>query len=215
MTTTGLSATSTLFLNTTRDADSSTPLGNLCQCIVTLLEKKLFLIPNLKEEALALNSVTLFNQKLSTGIKTTAIFKLCELSFVPKKELNSSKTPKALFVCHLWSFIFYEPHFEIQETWRKKSLQISPITLYTEFIFNTLVLSSASAVKQQACENTKLKFGVFLLLFGNSWGFSNSSAGHYNSWLCITACCTYFAFTKHHAANKPATALGSTWCLYM
>ena len=42
-----LSAISTLFLNTSRDWDSTTSLGSLCWCITTLSEKKFFLISNL------------------------------------------------------------------------------------------------------------------------------------------------------------------------
>ena len=44
-----LSATSTLFSNTSRDGDSTASLGRLCHCLTTLLEKKFFLIfnPNL------------------------------------------------------------------------------------------------------------------------------------------------------------------------
>ena len=43
-----LSATSTQLLNTSRDSDSTTSLGSLCQCTTTLSEKKCFLISNLK-----------------------------------------------------------------------------------------------------------------------------------------------------------------------
>ena len=42
-----LSATSTCFLNTSRDGDSTTSLGSLCQCLTTLSEKNFFLISNL------------------------------------------------------------------------------------------------------------------------------------------------------------------------
>ena len=42
-----LSAASPQFLNTSRDSDSTTSLGNLFQHLTTLLEKKLFLISNL------------------------------------------------------------------------------------------------------------------------------------------------------------------------
>ena len=37
-----LSATSWCFLNTSRDSDSTTSLGSLCQCLTTLSEKKFF-----------------------------------------------------------------------------------------------------------------------------------------------------------------------------
>jgi len=43
-----LSAPSPWFLDTTRDGDSTTSLGSLCHCIITLLERKCSLIPNLK-----------------------------------------------------------------------------------------------------------------------------------------------------------------------
>jgi len=42
-----LSATSTCFLNTSRDSDSTTSLGSLCQHLTTLSEEKFFLISNL------------------------------------------------------------------------------------------------------------------------------------------------------------------------
>ena len=42
-----LSATSPHFMNTSRDSDSTTSLGSLCQCLATLPEKKFFLISNL------------------------------------------------------------------------------------------------------------------------------------------------------------------------
>ena len=42
-----ISTTSTLSLNTYKDSDSLTSLGNLFQCLTTLLEKKLVLISNL------------------------------------------------------------------------------------------------------------------------------------------------------------------------
>ena len=41
------SATSTRFLNTSRDGDSTTALGSLFQCLTTLSVKKFFLISNL------------------------------------------------------------------------------------------------------------------------------------------------------------------------
>ena len=37
-----LSATSTCFLNTSRDGDSTTPLGSLCLCLTTVSEKNFF-----------------------------------------------------------------------------------------------------------------------------------------------------------------------------
>ena len=43
-----LSATSTRFLNASRDGDSTTSLGSLCQCLTTLSDKKCCLIPSLK-----------------------------------------------------------------------------------------------------------------------------------------------------------------------
>jgi len=43
-----LSTTSECFLNTSRDGDSTTCLGSLCQCSTALSEKKGFLISNLK-----------------------------------------------------------------------------------------------------------------------------------------------------------------------
>jgi len=42
-----LSATSWCFLNTSRDSDSTTSLGSLCQCLTSLSEKKFLLISNL------------------------------------------------------------------------------------------------------------------------------------------------------------------------
>ena len=42
-------ATSPQFFNTSRDGDSTTSLGSLCQCITTLLDNKFFLISNLKK----------------------------------------------------------------------------------------------------------------------------------------------------------------------
>lgn len=45
--TTSLSATPILSLHTSRDGDSTTSLGNLCQCLTTLHEKKFFLISTL------------------------------------------------------------------------------------------------------------------------------------------------------------------------
>ena len=42
-----LSAVSPWFFNTSRDSDATSSLGSLCQCIITLSEKKCFLISNL------------------------------------------------------------------------------------------------------------------------------------------------------------------------
>lgn len=42
-----LSSTRTLYLNTSRDNDSTTPLGRLCQYLTTLSENEFFLISNL------------------------------------------------------------------------------------------------------------------------------------------------------------------------
>ena len=42
-----LSTTSTLFLNTSRNSNSTTSLGSLFQCLITLYMKKFFLIPSL------------------------------------------------------------------------------------------------------------------------------------------------------------------------
>ena len=44
-----LSATSTHFLDTSRDGDSTTSQGSLCQCITTLLRIISFLISNLRD----------------------------------------------------------------------------------------------------------------------------------------------------------------------
>ena len=46
--TTSLSATSPQFLNTSRDSDSTTSLGSLCQCPTTLTEKNF--VPNIQPE---------------------------------------------------------------------------------------------------------------------------------------------------------------------
>jgi len=43
------SATSTRFLNTSRDGDSTTSLGSLFQCLTTLSVQKFFLLSNLTD----------------------------------------------------------------------------------------------------------------------------------------------------------------------
>jgi len=75
-----LSTTSKRFLNTSRDGDSTTPLGSLFQCLTTLSVRKCFLISNLNSPwhnlrpfPLVLSSVT--SEKRPTPLSLEAPFR--------------------------------------------------------------------------------------------------------------------------------------------
>jgi len=55
-----LRAPSSLALNTSREGAATTFLGNLCQCLTTVIVKNFFLISNLKLPSFSLKPLTLF-----------------------------------------------------------------------------------------------------------------------------------------------------------
>ena len=107
-----LSVTSTHLLNTSRDGDSTTSLGSLFQCLITLSVKKFFLISNLnfpwrrEGQSIQLCSLWVWVMRIGTGQHTSLEVPVGAHSVHAQRKAMSVQQGQSLLQMH--SLVFQE-----------------------------------------------------------------------------------------------------------